>query len=111
MTFETGLSGNIRVGRRVRIRQSDLDELVNAGITTSENLKEPRNDAPAIDENLPERLWAELYVRLSEAHAAKATGSQASLISALRSLGQVSVSLAEALEQTPAMTNEATLTG
>ncbi|MGO9959764.1 MAG: hypothetical protein ACLP50_27935 [Solirubrobacteraceae bacterium] len=101
----------VRVGRRVRIRQSDLDELVNAGITTSENLEEPRNDAPAIDENLPERLWAELYALLSEAHAAKATGSRSSLISALRSLGQVSVSLAEALEQTPAMTNEATLTG
>ncbi|MGO9753080.1 MAG: helix-turn-helix domain-containing protein [Solirubrobacteraceae bacterium] len=68
----------VRVGRRVRIRQSDLDELVQAGITTSEDLKEP-NGAPAIDENLPERLWAELYARLSEAHAAKAKGNQASL--------------------------------
>jgi excisionase family DNA binding protein len=100
----------VRVGRRVRIRQSDLDELVHAGITTEDNLNEPRN-APAIDENLPERLWAELYTRLSEAHAAKAKGSQASLISALRSLGQVSVSLAETLDETSTMTNETTVTG
>jgi hypothetical protein len=112
---ETAASGPIRqcapgVGRRVRIRQSDLDELVHAGITTEDNLKEPR-DAPAIDENLPERLWAELYARLSEAHAAKANGSQASLISALRSLGQVSVSLAETLDETSAITNETTVTG
>jgi len=97
----------IRVGRRARIRQSDLDELVQAGVTTSEDLEstsedleEPPRDVPGIDENLPERMWAELYARLGEAHAAKAEGSQASLVSALRSLGQVSVSLAEALEGT-----------
>ncbi len=109
--IDSGSLRAVRVGRRVRIRQSDLDELVNAGITTREDLEEPRDDAPAIDENLPERLWAELYARLSEAHAAKAEGSQASLVSALRSLGQVSVSLAETLEQTSATTNQTTLTG
>jgi excisionase family DNA binding protein len=90
----------VRVGRRVRIRQSDLDELVHAGITTSEDIEEPQKDAPEIDESLPERLWAELYAHLSEAHAARANGNQALMISALRSLGQVSVSLAETLQGT-----------
>ncbi len=90
----------VRVGRRVRIRKSDLDELVQAGLTTSEDLKKPPKATPEIAENLPEELWAELYARLSEAHAAKANGSQASLISALRLLGQVAVSLANTLEQT-----------
>ncbi len=52
------------------------------------------------DENPPERLWAELNARISEAHAAKATGSQAALISALRLVGQVSASLADSLEAT-----------
>ncbi len=91
----------VRVGRRIRIRQAELDAFISAGTVLSGESVETEDDAVAGDERLPERLWAELYRQLGKLHAAKARERRAAMLAALRSLSEVAAGLADALDESP----------
>lgn len=81
-----------RVGRRVRIRQSDLDQLLAAGETSV-------GDAPGqIAPRLDRVAWETLGAALSATGAAVDSRSEAELAEALNQLAAAAASLATALD-------------
>ena len=89
------------MGRRIRIRQAELDALISAGTLLRGESAESEDDAAAGDESLPDRLWAELYRQLGKLHAAKARERRAAMPAALRSLSEADAGLADALDESP----------
>ena len=106
--MDQGALSYVRLGRRIRIRQSDLDQFIQAGIPTPRDTPHPPDAPPAIDANRPDQLWAQLYTQLSDAHAAKAAENPADTATALRALSHTAIDLADALDQPPANTDAAT---
>ena len=88
----------VRVGeRRVRIRQSDLDEFLAAGATARDAKDDA--DAIAVAEELGADQWARLGTALAESSAALADEDHGRLADALNSLADAARGLAEVMSE------------
>jgi excisionase family DNA binding protein len=86
----------VRVGeRRVRIRQSDLDEFLAAGATA----RDAKDDAIAVAEELGAEQSARLGTALAESTAALADEDHRRLADALNSLADAARGLAEVISE------------